>query len=226
MLAFERAKLYSPRFADLNHNLAVIRGQFLADQDLVKAPEGVRGAMERMVGALSENEWTMLASLLFWLMAGALWLRFMLAHPLARLFSLYGFLTLGFAWLGVGYLCAAKLHENRPGTRAIVLASELAAQQSPGGRQNTLFRLHAGAEVRVADRRGEWLFIRLPNGAAAWAPQESLGFVRPKEGNIAKAFVLTQPMGGKEKQHGDGNQEKGGHSTALGPRAGEAPGGQ
>ncbi|MBE7557848.1 hypothetical protein HS125_02390 [bacterium] len=177
----------------------MIRGQFLADQDLVKPPAGVRGALARFLEGLTENEWIALVVLWFWSAVGCLWLRWMMERPLARLLSLYGFLTAGFLFVCAGGLCAVKLGENRPETRAIVLAAELAVQQSPGGREDTLFRLHAGSPVRVEDRRGGWLFIRLPNGAAGWAPEDALGFVRPRDRKRAEEFLLkTQTMTGKE----------------------------
>ena len=221
VLAFERARLYSPRFADLLHNLHLIRTQFLADQDIVKArEEGAAHAVLRIVRILTVNEWLALCAALFWVTIGALWFRMFVASPLFRLLLLYGFLTLGFLLLGVGFLTAEALHLSRPGTRAVVLAQELLVQQSPGGQRRTLFRLHPGVEVRVEERRGDWSFVRLPNGAAGWAGDDSLGLINPADYRSTRAFRKYDISQRKETVI-DGQEESGNHTT-LGPGAREA----
>ena len=48
--------------------------------------------------------------------------------------------------------------------------------------------LHAGAEFRLRERRGTWLFVELRNGASCWLPQESV--------ELARIFHKTSSRGG------------------------------
>lgn len=51
---------------------------------------------------------------------------------------------------------------------AVVTASEIDAHTGTSDDSVVRFKLHAGSEVRVVERRGDWLRIRLPDGQQAW----------------------------------------------------------
>jgi hypothetical protein len=184
VLAFERANLYSPRFGDLRHNLDVIRDDYLADHDIVTYRRGgLEGSIENLVNYLTGNEWLVMTSLLFWLCVASLWLRFMMSSPAWRLGLLYAFLSLSFCVLAGVACCSARIMQDQPGRHGIVLVDELQVQQSPSLGQNALFRLHPGTGVRIEDWRGSWLFVRIRNGAAGWAPASEIGIILPASDN-------------------------------------------
>jgi hypothetical protein len=43
------------------------------------------------------------------------------------------------------------------------------------------FTLHAGAEVRVVERRAGWARIALPGDLQGWAPGEAVVEVKPRD---------------------------------------------
>ena len=62
--------------------------------------------------------------------------------------------------------------EQRAGT-AVVTAAEVTARSARGPDGVELFRLHAGAELRVADAAEDALLLQLPDGRKGWVPAEA-----------------------------------------------------
>jgi SH3-like domain-containing protein len=52
-----------------------------------------------------------------------------------------------------------------------VLAEQVDVYSGPGSDYLVEFTLHAGAEVRVVERRGGWMRIALPGGLQGWVPE-------------------------------------------------------
>lgn len=57
---------------------------------------------------------------------------------------------------------------------AIVFASSLTAKSSPDAGGTDLFVIHEGVKVKITDRVGTWIRIRLADGNEAWIPEDSV----------------------------------------------------
>jgi tetratricopeptide (TPR) repeat protein len=59
-------------------------------------------------------------------------------------------------------------HRVFPARIAVVVPQEINAHTGPEEGSVVRFKLHAGTEVKVEDRRGSWLRISLPDGQRGW----------------------------------------------------------
>jgi hypothetical protein len=77
------------------------------------------------------------------------------------------------AFLGWGYfLTVAQVwRAERASGPAAVTAKEVGALSGPGADFKEILLLHDGTEVRVRERRGDYLLVQLPGGIGGWVPQ-------------------------------------------------------
>jgi hypothetical protein len=57
---------------------------------------------------------------------------------------------------------------------AIVFASSLTAKSSPDPAGTDLFVIHEGVKVKITDKVGSWIRIRLADGNEAWIPENTV----------------------------------------------------
>lgn len=87
------------------------------------------------------------------------------------------------SWLLSGLVIGAPVSdalEQRSGTGAVVVAREAVARTGPSeGIYEAAFKepLRSGLEVRVKERRGEWMRVSLPDGKEAWVRAEQVEMV-------------------------------------------------
>lgn len=82
---------------------------------------------------------------------------------------------LGVAALVLGLVWGGRAMHDRLVRRAIVLPDEVAAAEGPDERARVTFRVHGGLDVRIVDRDGPWLRVRLPNGLEGWVRDRDIG---------------------------------------------------
>ncbi len=167
ILNYRRAQRLLPRDGDVAANLKLARAQTL-DRIEVENEGGIVGLVRRLIGWNTLDE-AAIATLVLWvilcgLAVGALlWQR--RRHALLYLAGgVATLLLLGMLSIGIRLL---DQHGQRP---AVVVAAEVAVRSGPGDDYLTEFTLHAGAEVRVVERRGDWIRIALPGDLQGWAP--------------------------------------------------------
>jgi tetratricopeptide (TPR) repeat protein len=159
--SYRRAAAGAPRDQDVQANLAFARK---SARDAVAPPEP--SMVARTVFAwhytLSRSElWIVVAVLNL-----ALW-----SLLAARLWRRREVLTWGAALAAVLLLAAATslaLREIDPTRIAVVLPREIDARAGDQNDSVVRFKLHAGSEVLLRERRGDWLRIALPSGEQAW----------------------------------------------------------
>ena len=157
--AYRQAEQLTPRDPDLRANLQFARNQ-------VQGPTLLPGRWERWLGRLTLNEWTLLA-------AGALWLWLLLLAFLQwrpALKPALRFYVLGLAILVVILVaCAgAVLRQARFTRTAIVTAPDAVVRFGPLGESPAAFTAHDGAELRVLDRKDEWLQVSAGPRRTGW----------------------------------------------------------
>jgi tetratricopeptide (TPR) repeat protein len=168
--AYRQAERITPRDPDLRANLQFARNQ-------TQGPTLWPGRLQRWLGRLSLNEWTLLA-------AGAVWLWFILLAilqwrpALKPVLRRYAFLVAGIAV--VLCVCAAgSLRENRFTPTAIVIAHDATVRYGPLKESPRAFTVHDGAELRVLDQKDEWLQVSAGPRRVGWLPRDQALVLRP-----------------------------------------------
>lgn len=160
--AYRRAELLAPRDAEVRANLEFVRNQ-------VAGPTLRQSRWQDWLGALSLNEWAILAAVAFWLTFILLVLRQIRPAWRPRLRGL----TLGVILLTIlscaGLGAAATIHYSKP--TAVVVEAEATARSGPFAEAQVAFKVQNGAELAVLDRRNDW--VQVVSG-----PAESNGYRR------------------------------------------------
>lgn len=164
--SYRRARIRLPRDEDVRANLSFARN---STKDALSPPEPspVVSTLFFWHYALSPRELevvVLVLNLLFW----GVW-TFRLfrrdSEVLRWIFIL--FLVLLVATAG-----SLFVHEVFPSQVAVVVPQEVEARTAPDIDSVVRFKLHAGTEVRVEDRRPGWLRIALPDGQQGWVEEE------------------------------------------------------
>jgi tetratricopeptide (TPR) repeat protein len=148
--AYRQAAELTPRDPDVRANLQFARNQ-------VQGPTLRAGAWERWLGALSLNEWARLA-------AGAIWLTFLLLAAMQlRPGSSRALRSYAAAFGGAAVvLCAClglALANHTTAQIATIVAREVTVRAGPLDDSPGAFTAYDGAELRVLDRKDNWLQV-------------------------------------------------------------------
>jgi tetratricopeptide (TPR) repeat protein len=172
ILWYERAQKLMPHDADLRFNLQYARS--LAKD----APEEVPASLLRIVFFwkfyLSQTTLIVLAvgfNMLFWMLAGIWYLTRRRAWFHAALGAGLGMLIFA-ATAGFDLVAAANPSQG------IVLPDRISIRSGLEDHTTELFLLHAGARVRILDRRGEHVLVRFAPEKIGWVSRKSIGIVR------------------------------------------------
>ncbi|RMG10897.1 MAG: tetratricopeptide repeat protein [Deltaproteobacteria bacterium] len=174
VLALERAVRLDPSDADARANLEVARARNV--DELVGAAGGPP-FFERLARALPPRP-------VVWGFAAA-WVALFTGLLLARLrpkrwvrvltaLSLVAVLLLGSASLLVIWYREAS-------DEAVVMADAAEVKAGPGPDFDTAFEIHEGLIVKIVDREGPYLRVRLANGLEGWVPSRSVARIWPPE---------------------------------------------
>jgi tetratricopeptide (TPR) repeat protein len=167
--AYRQAADLTPRDPDVRANLQFARSQ-------VPGPALRVSRWERWLGALNLNEWT-------WLASGAVWLTFLLLAAaqlrpgLGRTLRSYAAAAGGAAVL----LCAClglALANHAPGKTAIVIARDTTVCAGPLEESPRAFTAQDGAELRVLDRKDDWLQVTDGAGRIGWLRRDKALVIR------------------------------------------------
>ena len=148
--AYRRAEQLAPRDADLRANLQFVRIQ-------VQGPTVRPSFPERTLGMLRVNEWAGLSAGALWLTFGLLALRQLrptLAPSLRNACRVTALLTV---LLGGALAFAAR---SQAASRTVVVTQrETSVRITPNDEARPAFTANDGAELRVLDRKGNWLQV-------------------------------------------------------------------
>ncbi len=147
---YRRMAELTPRDPDLRANLRFARNQ-------VQGPTLHAGRWERWLGTLNLNEWTALASVGVWLtflLLAAMQIRPALRPALRSLTSAIAASAI------VLCACLGLAMAAHAGAKSVVVVSgETAVRDTPWDNANSSFVAHDGAELRVLDRKDDWLQV-------------------------------------------------------------------
>jgi tetratricopeptide (TPR) repeat protein len=163
--AYEKAKTLNPRDPDLIANLRFARNQ-------VQGPTFAPGRASLWLGKLSLNEWTLMACAAAWLWMLLLSLAYLRPslRPVLKGWSLATVLAtiLACTCLGLDY------YRQKVQPTAVVIANSAVMHQAPLSESPGPISLSNGAEVRVLDRKDEWLQVTTDPRRIGWLRRDEV----------------------------------------------------
>jgi len=161
--AYRQAAQLTPRDPDVRANLQFARNQ-------VQGPTLRASRWERWLGTLSLNEWV-------WLAAGAIWLTFLLLAAMQlrsgskRVLRNYAIAAGCIAVVLCACLAWAWSNHATANT-AIVIVREATVRAGPLEESQSAFTANDGAELRVLDRKDDWLQVTDGTSRIGWLRRE------------------------------------------------------
>ena len=169
VLNYERALALDPHHPEAAANLVLVR-------DEARALELKRNMLERYIDAGTSTQYSVAASIAFWLALFGATRLFFLRRRSAALVSLIVFSSIVFA----GTLFAVySLETGKKGrSLAIVTGKNIEARLATADNANSVLALPPGSEVKILSQRGDWLYAALPNDLRGWIPANGAQRVR------------------------------------------------
>jgi tetratricopeptide (TPR) repeat protein len=157
--SYRRAALLAPRDVDVRANLNFTRNQ-------VQGGTLAESHWESMLGALTLNEWTVLAMIAFWLAFG-LFAAMQLCPDWKN--TLRGFVrvaAVATVLLGACLAAASSIHFSKQ--IAVVVSPDAVTRSGPFSDAQNAFAVHDGAELSVLDQRNGWVQVADNSGRSGW----------------------------------------------------------
>jgi tetratricopeptide (TPR) repeat protein len=163
--SYRHALQLTPRDPDVKANLQFARNQ-------VQGPTLRPTRLQRAFGLLSLNEWTGLT-------AGGLWFTFLALaaiqiRPALRPSLRSLTLALGGATLLLGIATITAKTQNSTRDVAVVSARDVIIRNGPLSESQTSFTANDGAELRILDRKDDWLQVTDGTRRVGWLKQSEV----------------------------------------------------
>jgi tetratricopeptide (TPR) repeat protein len=163
--AYRYAEQISPRDPDLRANLQFARNQ-------IQGPTLASTWWQRWLGRLSLNEWTYLAVAAIWLLL--LLLTVLRWRPAWKQQLKAYTITMAAATVLLCVCFAGALYQDRYSPQAIVVTREAAVRQGPLDEAPTTFTVRDGSELKVLDRKDEWLQVTADSRRSGWVRRDQV----------------------------------------------------
>lgn len=177
VLYLERALLISPGDEDIQHNLRIIKAQYLEDQLDVIPESFLLRWWKNTYQLTSSGTWTILSVIFVWLaMAGlSIW-----RIGRSRNFRKWGFFA-GMALLLLsllfGNLAYSRYSYEYNNGRGVVMPVETAFRVAPDVESEMVATLHAGTTCRVISELNSWYKVRLSDGQIGWMQKKDISLI-------------------------------------------------
>jgi len=163
--AYRRAELLAPRDSEIRANLAFVHNQ-------VQGATARESFWQNWLGNLSLNEWTIFATIAFWLtfiLLAAKQLRPALAEKLKSATWVFAVLTI-FSGTILGVQAANHFSKQT----AVVIPAQATARSGPFDDAQSAFTARDGAELSVLDRRDDWVQVADGSGKTGWLQNKQI----------------------------------------------------
>ncbi|MEP6698299.1 MAG: tetratricopeptide repeat protein [Verrucomicrobiota bacterium] len=169
ILNYERALALEPHHPETEANLRVVR-------DEARALELKKNAVERYLEAGTSAQYSIAASLAFWLAL------FVAGHLFFSRRSSLSLVTLIICSTVVFVGAVFALYLGKAGKEghglAIVTGKNIEARLATADNANSVLALPPGSEIKILSERGDWIYAALPNDLRGWLPAKSAERVR------------------------------------------------
>lgn len=172
LVYYERARKAAPRDEDLLWNIRVLKGS-LTDR-IEDRSHFALGAWNRFLENWASDELA-LCFASFLALSAALGLAGLVVPALRARVSALGPLLWVAAFVS-GFVLAGKWWETKD-PRAVILDKQATAYYGPSEQETKALVLHEGAEGRVLDESGDWLYLVLKNKNTGWVRKNSCEIV-------------------------------------------------
>lgn len=173
ILNYERAKLLAPDDEDINFNLQV------ANQRVVDAIEELPGIFitrwwNSLVNSQTTDTWAWVSIIAFVLFLSLAGLYFFARSGNIRRTAFWS------AWVLFVFSMMTWSFASTQKSRlidhdfAIVMQPTVTVKSSPSEKGTNLFVVHEGLKVKVTDKLGDWLEVKLADGNKGWLLTESV----------------------------------------------------
>ncbi len=163
--AYRQAERLAPRDPDVRANLQFARNQ-------VQGPSAPPGRWQRGLSSLTVNEWTDLTAGVFWLafllLAAGQW-----RPEWQRRLRAYAAVSAG-AGVALGACLALAVADDPARRTAIVVAREAVVRTGPLDESQSAFTVYDGAELRVLDRKEDWLQVSAGGRRLGWLKRDAV----------------------------------------------------
>jgi tetratricopeptide (TPR) repeat protein len=176
ILAYERARRLDPADAAIQENLAFASSRIVDQVEATGDEQGPLAAVEEWHQRQPPGRLTVLFLAAWWLFNLG-WAAALFA-PARRWRRLGGYLLVAtlLMVLVTGSLLGLAVYRRDAVVLGIVLAERVDLQSEPGGGVK-LTTVHEGLQVRVRERRGDWLQVTLRNGFRGWVHGDTVGVI-------------------------------------------------
>jgi len=173
ILNFERAKLLAPDDEDIEFNLLV------ANQKVVDSIQELPGIFivrwwNTLVNSQSTDTWAVLSILGFIVFLIFIGLYFFASTGEVKRISFWAACFLIVLSIFSWSFAARQKSRQVNHSYAIVMQPTVTVKSSPSEKGTNLFVVHEGLKVRITDKLGDWLEIRLADGNKGWLLVESI----------------------------------------------------
>jgi hypothetical protein len=169
ILNYERALALDRHHPEAQANLRIVR-------DEARALEITPTGGERFAQFGGANQYAVAAAIAFWLgLFLTIWWMFSerrsgaaIALSLLCLF-VFALAVLSIFWIETG---------NKGRSLAVVTENNVEARLATADNARSVLALPPGSEVRILSKRGDWIYVALPNDLRGWIPAKSAENVR------------------------------------------------
>ena len=163
--SYRHAEKLSPRDPDVRANLQFAHNQV---QGPTLKPDRYLGWLNH----LTVNEWTVLASLSYWLLCIILVLRELKPGFRQSLRNLAAAVALLAIILCIGLFVAWG--DQRSHSLAVTTTPEAVLRAGPFDSAKNILTVHDGAELKVLDRKNDWVQVTADNQRIGWVPRTAI----------------------------------------------------
>jgi tetratricopeptide (TPR) repeat protein len=169
ILNYERALAFDPHHPEANANLRITR-------DEARALELTQNAPERFVRVLSVDQYTIIATIAFWVGTFGIVGLVFAKRRTAGLITLSILSLLTFAMSAAASVWIDRGSKGH--ALAIVTNKGVEARVATADNANTVLVLPSGSEIHILSKRGDWIYAGLPNGLRGWISAKDAECVR------------------------------------------------
>lgn len=173
ILNYERAKLLSPDDEDIDFNLEV------ANQHVLDSIQDLPGIFivrwwDSLVNSQPTDTWAVISIISFLLCLTLAGLYFFARSGDMRRAAFWSACFLIAISLFSWSFAARQKSRLVNHTYAIVMQPTVTVKSSPSEKGTNLFVIHEGLKVKITDKLGDWLEVRIANGNKGWLLTESI----------------------------------------------------